>query len=157
MRFKIQSLTLAIATVLLGFLVAGVATADYGISGQWYANRGATVNLPPGQFDGPCPPATGTVIPVAPLPVTALQQQAAPCVRHQDPGLPMFAIPAVAIGVVPQSGVPAQGQVASSIKATPLVVGSSFVVPPSIFVKASSSQIPVPNNNVVQQLDTTFI
>jgi len=151
-----------VIAALASFLVTSVASADFTVSGQWYSNRGPTVNIPPGRFDGPCAPATSTVIapnfPATP-PIPLSQAVAAPCARHQDPGIPAYAIPPVALAVVPQFGVPANIQNAVSTKGTTTVnaVGATFQVPAQAFQLLGNSQIPVPGNPVVQQLDTTFI
>lgn len=74
------------------------------------------------------------------------------------PGGFTISIPNNAISAIAQSGVPAHPLVVLGVPtATPTVVGDTFVVPPGIFTRAQSSQVPVPANQVVQQLDTTFI
>lgn len=153
--------TSVFATFLLG---AGVASADYGIAGEWFGNRGPTVNIPAGQFDAPCPPGTVFNIPFVD-PIPASQWVPAPCGRAQKhaftvvlPGNGTITVPSNAISALVQSGVPAHPQLVLGVPtATPTVVGQSFVVPPQIFTRAQSSQVPVPLNAVVQQLDTTFI
>jgi len=151
-----------VAAALASFLGATVASADFGIGGEWYDNRGPTVNIPPGLFDGPCAPATNIVIPFtkpATPPILGTARVNAPCVRHQNPGIPAYAIPPVALSVVAQFGVPGIGQAVVSSKNTSTVVssGASIRIPAFAFALAGSSQIPVPANPVVQQLDTTFV
>jgi hypothetical protein len=143
---------LLVAAALFSFLAASVASADYGISGEWYQNRGSTVNIPIGQFDGPCPQnSNGLVVPkISPMtPATPNAQVPSPCVRHQTGFNP------VAFSALPQSGIPAQHTVVTGA-ATPNVTNASIIVPPSIFVRALTSVAPVPVNPAVQQLDTSF-
>jgi hypothetical protein len=149
------------ATFLLG---AGVASADFAIAGEWYSNRGPTVNIPAGQFDAPCPPNTAFNIPfVSPIPVS--QRIPAPCARAQKhaftvsiPGNGTFLVPSNAISALPQSGVPAGPlQVLGVPTVNPTAIGQSFRIPPGIFSRAGTSQVPVPANAFVQQLDTAFI
>jgi len=161
------------ATFLLG---ASLASADYAIAGEWFGNRGPTVNIPAGQFDETCPPLTSVNVPFAtPTPVTfpdpaiplpASQWVPGPCGRAQKhaftatiPGnsSPTL-IPANAIAVVAHSGIPARGQQVLGVPTVnPIASGQSFRVPPRIFTRALSSEVPVPANVVVQQLDTTFV
>ena len=155
---------LVISVLATFLLAAGVASADYGIAGEWFGNRGPTVNIPAGQFDAPCPPGAVFNIPfVDPIPVS--QWVPAPCGRAQKhaftvvlPGNGTITVPSNAISALVQSGVPAHPQLVLGVPTnTPTAVGQSFVVPPQIFTRAQSSQVPVPANAVVQQLDTTFI
>ena len=124
-RMTIFLVASVFATFLLG---ASLASADYAIAGEWFGNRGPTVNIPAGQFDETCPPLTSVNVPFAtPTPVTfpdpaiplpASQWVPGPCGRAQKhaftatiPGnsSPTL-IPANAIAVVAHSGIPARSK-----------------------------------------------
>ncbi len=152
---------LVFAAFLLG---AGVASADYAISGEWYGNRGPTINIPIGQFDDACPPGSAINIPFV-NPIPASQYVPGPCGRAQKhaftvviPGNGTITVPSTAVSAIAQSGIPANPQqVLGVTTVNPIALGQSFRVPPGIFTRAQSSQAPVPANVAVQQLDTTFI
>ncbi len=144
---KIKGLALALlATGLM--LGAGAAQADFSIAGEWFENRGPTVNIPPGIFDGPCGGAF--TIAVASRPIATANQAPAPCVRHQLVGA------GVALQQQPQFGVPGPAQVISAATSTPTAVGQTFVFPPNLFSRDATSMVGVPVNPIVQQLDTVF-
>jgi hypothetical protein len=159
--------------LLAGFLLASTtATADFGVTGEWYSNRGPTVNIPPGKFDGPCGGKTdpnipfvtavnataGGVVTGIATPIPATQWVPGPCARHQKHGLPAYGVPDVALSVNVQSGVPAPPQIIGGVAtSTPNGIGDTFVVPPGIFQRQLLSIVPVPANQQVQQLDTSFI
>jgi len=161
LRVGMIAAALVFATFLLG---AGSASADFSIAGEWYGNRGPTVNIPAGQFDAACPPNTASNVPFV-TPVPASQQVPAPCARAQKhaftvqiPGNGTITVPSNAISVLPQSGIPANPQQVLGVPTVnPTGLGASFRVPPGIFLRAQASQVPVPANVAVQQLDTTFI
>lgn len=156
-----------VASVFAAFLLAaGVASADYSIAGEWYGNRGPTINIPIGQFDGPCPPETSVGIPpFTASPIPASQWVPGPCGRAQKheftvvlPGNGTITIPADAVSAVAQSGIPADPQLVLGVSTVnPVGLGQAFRVPPGVFTRAQSSRAPVPANPAVQQLDTTFI
>lgn len=135
--------------VTISFLAAGNASADFAIAGEWFENRGPTVNIPPGLFDGPCGAAPFTTA-KAPRPITAAKQIAAPCARHQVPVAP------VAFAQKPQFGVPAPGQIVAAATATPTAVGATLRIPANLFTQSQTSKIGVPFNPVIQELDTSF-
>jgi hypothetical protein len=100
-----------VASVFAAFLLgAGVASADYAISGEWFGNRGPTINIPIGQFDDACPPGTEINIPFV-NPIPASQYVPGPCGRAQKheftvviPGNGTITVPSTAVSVVAQSG-----------------------------------------------------
>jgi hypothetical protein len=157
-----------IASVAFLMLAASTAVADYGMGGQWYSNRGPTVNIPPGKFDFPCTERlglTGIGRTVDPIPESKWVK--APCNRvntkvRLTAGSPPPPDGTVRTGGLAQqafSGLQMQGRVISSTKNTTDVVaiGAPFTVPPRVFQRQQLSVVPVPANPFVQQLDTSFL
>ncbi len=136
--------------VMISFLAAGNASADFAIAGEWFENRGPTVNIPPGLFDGPCGAAPFTITKGAPRPITAAKQIAAPCARHQVP------VARVAFAQKPQFGVPIPGIVVTAATDDATGVGENFRIPANLFTQNQTSKIGVPLNPVIQELDTSF-
>jgi len=135
--------------VTISFLAAGNASADFAIAGEWFENRGPTVNIPPGIFDGPCGAAPFTIT-KGTRPITAAKQIAAPCARHQvvpDP---------VGFAQKPQFGVPIPSPFVVAATDDATGVGENFRIPANVFSQSQTSMIGVPFNPVIQQLDTSF-
>lgn len=135
-------------------LSAATASADFSITGEWFSNRGPTINIPPGGNDIPCPTAATFNQP----PLTATRANA-PCHRVQTPPFTVggFPVPAAVTVVQAESGVNAAPQIVPAATATPNAVGDRFEVPAQAFFRDQPSIAPVPKSPAVQQLDTSFV
>jgi len=167
---------LAAATLVLTAGMSVAALADYGISGVWYGNRGATFNIPNlGGFDvvnNPNTAATvngGTAMTLkfspmltpngaahvmrTPQGIAAANWVPGPDARHQiwAQGQANAVRPAKA-----GAGGNNNGQIVAGVGTSALSVGGSFVVPAKLINTIFTSHVPVALNPVVQQVDTLF-